>query len=337
VAKLRAAYKIRTNINVLFLFAGHPVLDTTQMWQLDHLGDQLVVFAAHEEAAMTRPTAHIATSSQARSPLRLLSPQLHNVSATIKSESKVETQTSSAYPRTVTATPQAYISGLARQPTSIPIKRENGNEAPNLNGMELSYLGSFQLISTQEVAPGQGCPVQGADPSVVPKTEPLDAPHFVKPDNETDHIPISEVHSSTVYAEPARAAQQARLQRIIDEGSPERLEAEVKKNQSLLDNLKLQLVRASEQKDAQYFLQQIGMHLNTTMVPSNRTLTETLRSEKVDAPTVIGVVGNTGSGKSSIINAMLEEERLVPTNWYSHKMFLNHTLTNLACEPALLL
>lgn len=35
----------------------------------------------------------------------------------------------------------------------------------------------------------------------------------------------------------------------------------------------------------------------------------------VSQPTVIGVVGNTGAGKSSVINAMLDEERLVPTNW----------------------
>ena len=30
--------------------------------------------------------------------------------------------------------------------------------------------------------------------------------------------------------------------------------------------------------------------------------------------TIIGVVGNTGAGKSSVINALLDEERLVPTN-----------------------
>jgi len=41
---------------------------------------------------------------------------------------------------------------------------------------------------------------------------------------------------------------------------------------------------------------------------------ETVRKLAVKNRTVVGVVGNTGAGKSSVINAILDEERLVPTN-----------------------
>ncbi|KAF7946085.1 uncharacterized protein EAE97_005123 [Botrytis byssoidea] len=91
-----------------------------------------------------------------------------------------------------------------------------------------------------------------------------------------------------------------RFQKLMDDSSPEVLEEEVKKTNDFLNGLKkyLQVPEAQGNHDTSHWLQQI----------------ETLQAQVVDTPTIIGVVGNTGAGKSSIINAMLDEERLVPTN-----------------------
>ncbi|KAF7903268.1 uncharacterized protein EAF01_006317 [Botrytis porri] len=91
-----------------------------------------------------------------------------------------------------------------------------------------------------------------------------------------------------------------RLQKLMDDSSPEVLEEEVKKTNDFLNGLKkhLQVPEAQGNQDISHWLQQI----------------ETLQAQVVDTPTIIGVVGNTGAGKSSVINAMLDEERLVPTN-----------------------
>jgi ABC-type dipeptide/oligopeptide/nickel transport system ATPase component len=39
-----------------------------------------------------------------------------------------------------------------------------------------------------------------------------------------------------------------------------------------------------------------------------------LESQAVPTKTIIGVVGNTGAGKSSVINALVDEQRLLPTS-----------------------
>jgi GTPase SAR1 family protein len=88
------------------------------------------------------------------------------------------------------------------------------------------------------------------------------------------------------------------LQRLLKESLPERLEAAVVKGVTVLSELQ-DLLRALQQDpDAQQWLQQINM----------------VRDLDKSSRTVIGVVGNTGAGKSSVINALLDEERLVPTN-----------------------
>ncbi|KAG9597087.1 hypothetical protein KCU86_g8346, partial [Aureobasidium melanogenum] len=76
------------------------------------------------------------------------------------------------------------------------------------------------------------------------------------------------------------------------------LEAGVKHGVQMLDRLVQALEPGKETEDIRQWLQQI----------------EVVRQEATGARTVIGVVGNTGAGKSSVINAILDEERLIPTN-----------------------
>jgi hypothetical protein len=88
------------------------------------------------------------------------------------------------------------------------------------------------------------------------------------------------------------------LQTLTTEKRPEILEEGVAKGLELLEALRVPLLAESGNKDAEQWLHQI----------------DNLRKQATRTRTVVGVVGNTGAGKSSVINAMLDEERLVPTN-----------------------
>lgn len=99
-------------------------------------------------------------------------------------------------------------------------------------------------------------------------------------------------------AESLPTTVQRPLQRLLQESLPERLEAAVVKGVTVLSEIEGLLLTLQQDPDAQQWLQQIEMA---------RDLDKSSRA-------VIGVVGNTGAGKSSVINALLDEERLVPTN-----------------------
>lgn len=88
------------------------------------------------------------------------------------------------------------------------------------------------------------------------------------------------------------------IRRIIEYQDPHVLEAGVAKSMIVLQELKQTFVRHSGHPDAVAWTEAI-----------NKLIPQAQRKR-----TIVGVVGNTGAGKSSVINAMLDEERLVPTN-----------------------
>ncbi|EXJ55268.1 hypothetical protein A1O7_08194 [Cladophialophora yegresii CBS 114405] len=84
---------------------------------------------------------------------------------------------------------------------------------------------------------------------------------------------------------------------LFDGRTPEQLEKSVEEGVALLGSIQSALQEQPSQDTTQW-LQAI----------------DTVQKQATRSKTVIGVVGATGAGKSSVINAMLDEERLVPTN-----------------------
>ena len=91
------------------------------------------------------------------------------------------------------------------------------------------------------------------------------------------------------------------LHTMLMDASPEVLETAVEQGTQLLEKMKIPLLDKIETSpDAAQWVQQI----------------DTIQKQAVKTRTIVGVVGNTGAGKSSVINAILDEERLVPTNCF---------------------
>ncbi|KAJ9627575.1 hypothetical protein H2204_009614 [Knufia peltigerae] len=87
------------------------------------------------------------------------------------------------------------------------------------------------------------------------------------------------------------------MSELFDGRTPEQLEKSVQKGAELLNNIQ-HVLRERPNEEVNQWIQAL----------------EKVQSQAVRSRTVVGVVGATGAGKSSVINAMLDEERLVPTN-----------------------
>lgn len=124
-----------------------------------------------------------------------------------------------------------------------------------------------------------------------PTGSPEDAASLPDPD------PVQPVHDQQ---QQQQEEEPNALEQWAKQTSPKILEDGVKLGMDLLETIKFPLTAAASipNTQASAWLNAIT-HLESSAQPFK---------------TVVGVVGNTGAGKSSVINALLDEERLLPTN-----------------------
>ncbi|KAK4635549.1 Nuclear GTPase SLIP-GC [Fulvia fulva] len=169
-------------------------------------------------------------------------------------------------------------------PSATSIKAE---QSENVDPLPPTYRG-HPLASPTSVTAGQA-----AIPAAQPKEEPEEETQAYAPREQDNPFAASQESEPEQHAPCGQF-----LQQLSNETTPERLEAGVAAGLKALSELELPLKELAANEDATNWLKQI----------------DTVRKDAARTRTVIGVVGNTGAGKSSVINAMLEEERLVPTN-----------------------
>ena len=135
--------------------------------------------------------------------------------------------------------------------------------------------------------PTQEAPVK-ADPATtaLPMSDIREADSDPKPEpgratDDGDSTTVERVHQETEY-----------LQKLIQNQVPEILETGVGLAVDILDQVKVPLEKFG-QGGVQVWLETI----------------KELKGRAKPPRTVVGVVGNTGAGKSSVINALLDEER----------------------------
>ncbi|KAI5795262.1 hypothetical protein EDC01DRAFT_654675 [Geopyxis carbonaria] len=117
-------------------------------------------------------------------------------------------------------------------------------------------------------------------------------------------VELRHPHNQMIKPEPENRVEtpitNVQLQDIVKDVPIQVMEDCIQKGLVLLDKLKqcLSNVSPAQAERVKAWVKQIDLVKNQAEIQ----------------PTIVGVVGNTGSGKSSLINALLDEERLVPTN-----------------------
>jgi hypothetical protein len=175
----------------------------------------------------------------------------------------------------------------------------------------LASLQSPRAVDTSSVA---------AHANVAVKNEHVADPVFHHMEEDTQ-LPFDPEGYFNREPSPEQASQEEvkptdqHIREIISQQDPQLLEAGAAQSIKVLQSLKQSFSRCEESLDARAWTEAIDKLI--PQAERKRTVsvsTDDVQLNKLTLCQIVGVVGNTGAGKPSVINAMLDEERLVPTN-----------------------
>ncbi|KAI9745714.1 MAG: hypothetical protein M1818_001250 [Claussenomyces sp. TS43310] len=320
-------YQRKTSKSVGLKHGALRLLDTDPIYQLDDFKDNVVVFVATETESHRRTNG---TTQDARTPLRPINTQVAAKSSGspnifAKSPLVSDVERPCVHPRSNTHSPsipppKVKIEDQSRQWRHLASPRGSVTSAATDDDPAYETLKAEQDDSGTYVSPYPASPypdlrfpIYGTPATGLfvrfddIKQNPerfnayRDAGLRNSPASGMEYNSPAPTHTPTVRqpAEPRRAHENPRLQKTLAEASPLVLEAKVQHSIQTLNKLKGSMLKVvAQDTTVQQWIERI----------------EDLEKQPLAQPTIIGVVGNTGAGKSSVINAMLDEERLVPTN-----------------------
>lgn len=318
--------------SLLLLFDQRIIDEGVQMQDLNIFHDNIVILQAVLSSSPRAVAAFIlpniaAASSSPRSPLKEVSRQISVTSApgieSIAKQLATHTQPSASPANRNTLSPLQHgqIENVPKTESSSSLTSGLGILIPNHHPR--SQTGQAAGSNPQPPsAHWRSKPRAMREQQASVKSEPpaeldgiVDAPQItqaavkeekrVLPDFEAKEgdEPIPDDTQEYFEQETGQGAdgpfQPTSLQQLMKADSPELLEKGIQKGLQILTTIQQRLdAYTDELQDRDRF----------------KTHIESIKQQARRTRTVVGVVGNTGAGKSSVINAVLEEERLLPTN-----------------------